>query len=84
MKSSLANHSLAAEGSAINMGIAGPLVYHGDDGDVAPKHHHQWQDQGHGQHKKEVKELLKNRSIYKHVQNSVLNVSSSALVSPST
>ena len=30
LDSSLANHSLAAEGSAINMGITGPLEYHGD------------------------------------------------------
>ena len=63
LDSGLANYSLAAEGCTIDMSITGPLVYHGDDGDVAPKHHHQGHDKGHGQHKKEVEKLLNDEQI---------------------
>ena len=51
-----ANHSLVSDGSKYLR--LGPPVDQDDDGHVAAQHQHQGQEEGHGQHKKEVEKLL--------------------------
>ena len=61
-----ANHSLAADSSTKYLRL-GPPVYQDDDGHVAPQHQHQGQEEGHGQHKKEVEKLLNVKDLNLHL-----------------